>query len=76
MDRAVIQEHLELANRHVADGEKHVARQKQILAELEREGHDPEQARELLAVFEETLAIYVADRERLERELASAGGPY
>jgi hypothetical protein len=74
MDRATIEEHLEQARRHVAEGEEHVARQQQIVDELERDGHDTTQAREVLKVFEETLATHVADQERLEQELASAGG--
>ena len=52
------------AELHVTLGERHVARQREIIAELERNGHDVTQAKELLAVFLETQALYVGDRDR------------
>ncbi len=70
-DRVQLREHLALAERHVAEGERVVARQREIVAELERDGHDAAaaQARQLLAQFEELLALHVADRDRLRKEL-------
>ncbi len=70
-ERARLREDLALAERHVADGERVVARQRAIVAELERDGHDATaaQARQLLAQFEELLALHVGDRDRLRREL-------
>lgn len=56
------------AERHVADGEKTVARQREIVARLERDGHDASTARELLSAFEESLVMHKADRERLRQE--------
>ncbi|MEY9199401.1 bifunctional non-homologous end joining protein LigD [Sinorhizobium fredii] len=69
---ALIEKHLAKAERHVAEGEEHVARQTNILAELERNGHDTKQARELLETFRELLASHIEDRNRLiQRESGS-----
>jgi hypothetical protein len=40
MDKAMIAEHLTLAERHVAEGERHIERQRETIRELERDGHD------------------------------------
>lgn len=47
-------------------------RQREIVAELERDGHDVSEARKLLVQFEELQAMHVADRDRLIDELAAA----
>lgn len=64
MDRAMIAEHLSQAERHVLDGERHVARQRELVAELERDGHDTQQARDFLLQFEDLQRLHVADRGR------------
>jgi hypothetical protein len=69
MARSMLEEHLALAERHVTQGEQHVAKQRAIVAELERDGHDASSARELLDVFEQTQATHMADRDRLRKEL-------
>ena len=58
---------IEQAERHVREGEEHVAKQAALLAKLEQEGHlhEAEQARKTLAVLEESLRLH---REHLERE--------
>jgi hypothetical protein len=71
MDRAMIEEHLRQAEEHIALGEQHIARQREILAELQRDGHDTAQAEELLATFEETQRMHIADRDRIQDELQS-----
>ena len=50
----------EMAERHIREGEEHVAKQKALIVELERDGHDNmlPAARELLALFEQTLATH------------------
>jgi hypothetical protein len=45
---------LEMVERHVRQGERHVARQREILAELGRGGHSTAFARDLLVLFEWT----------------------
>jgi hypothetical protein len=64
---------LQLATRHVLEGERHVAKQRQILENLERDGYaEPaRQAREMLAEFEQTLADH---REHLKLEQEKLSG--
>jgi hypothetical protein len=69
MDRAVWQEHLVEAERHVVEAEKRVARQREIVEELERDGRRATAARGLLAAYERLLAMHLADRKRLRSEL-------
>jgi hypothetical protein len=45
----------QMVERHVRQGEQHVVRQREILAELGRGGHPTAFARELLVLFEWTL---------------------
>jgi hypothetical protein len=59
---------LELAERHVAEGEGHIAHQREIVARLERTSPTSvtlERARELLANVEYAQSLHVADRDRL-----------
>ena len=62
---------LEMAERHVLEGERHIAQQRRLLAWLEQanrgESESAKLAREILATFENSQAIYVADRDRLKR---------
>jgi hypothetical protein len=65
------------AERHVNLGESHIARQREGVVELERDGHDTTEARRLLANFEELQGMHLADRDRIRYELAQklAGDP-
>ena len=73
MDRAMLEDHLALAERHVAQGEDHIRRQREIVDQLTRNGHIEyvQNARELLAQFEELQALHVGDRDRLKGELSA-----
>ena len=70
MDRTSLRQHLALTEKHVSMGEEHLARQKELIAELEGNGHDSTQARHLLRLFERSQELHVADRNRLRDELA------
>lgn len=70
MDRSLWQRRFEEAERAVAEGQRHITRQKEIIAELERDGHDVKSACNLLAQFEWVQALHIAHRDRLQRELA------
>lgn len=70
MDRQMLLEHLAKANEHVELGERHVRRQRELIAELERDGHDSTRARQLLEQFEKLQEMHITDRDRIERELA------
>ncbi|MBV8534283.1 MAG: hypothetical protein JO128_01750 [Alphaproteobacteria bacterium] len=71
MDRRMLLEHLAMANRHVEKGERHVRRQRELVAELERDGHNTVEAKKLLEQFEKLQEMHKADRDRIERELAA-----
>jgi hypothetical protein len=70
MDRAQLAQLLQQAEDRVRQGEDHIRRQQRIIAELERDAHDPSMARQLLATFEDLQALHVAGRDRLIRALA------
>lgn len=65
----MILEHLAQARRHVADAERHIAHQREIIAEKERDDHDTSASKRLLDQFEQICALYIAERDRLEKEL-------
>ena len=73
MDRAAWQEHLAQAEWHVVEAEKRVARQRELVAGLERDGRRATAARGLLAAYERLLAMHLADCQRLRRELGLSG---
>lgn len=62
-----------LVEEHVALAECHVARQKEIVAEFRRAGHSTALAETLLAAFEQTLAMHLDHRDRMRAERAAAG---
>lgn len=64
-------EQLALAEQHVTEGRRHIEIQRKIIAGLERDRQDTVQARKLLGALQETQALHLADRDRLQRELAA-----
>jgi hypothetical protein len=72
MDRALLLDHLATAERHVAEGEHHLARQRRLIAEMERDGHDTRSALELLSTLEQTQAMHVSHRDHIRAELGGA----
>ena len=71
MDRQMLLAHLAQANEHVEMGERHVGRQRELVAELDRDGHSTTEAKKLLKQFEQMLAMHKSDRDRIERDLAA-----
>ena len=71
MDRRLLEEHLAMVERHVAEGEVHLLRQRQLVSDLRRDGHDTTQAEGLLAAFEASQAAHCEHRDRLRLELSS-----
>jgi len=67
MDQGVLQQHLAQAERHIAQGVVHLARQRVLIAELHRAGHDTDEARAILDSLMETQVLHQQDRERLLR---------
>jgi hypothetical protein len=70
-ERAMIEKHLAQAEEHIRTGQGHITRQKEILAELERDGHEgsAQQARE--RNFRTDAEVPFGDRDRLRAELAA-----
>ncbi|HEX5162430.1 MAG TPA: hypothetical protein VFV88_11970 [Steroidobacteraceae bacterium] len=62
---------LELAERHVAEGAQHLARQHALIAELARDGHDTTTALELLRTFEQAQANHIENRDRIRAEMST-----
>jgi hypothetical protein len=69
MDREVLEQHLLHAEARVASEDRRVAKQRRLVARLERDGQDTSEARTLLAELEESRKLHIADRDRLLREL-------
>lgn len=72
-NRNTIERHLAEAEGHVRLGQRLIDRQKDMVRELERDGHSDAAitARDLLATFEITQKAHVSDRDRLRAELAA-----
>jgi hypothetical protein len=69
-DRTTLLEHFSMSCRHVAIGERHIARQREIGAGLERDGRNSLEAKQQLAYLEELQKMHIAHRDRLEKVLA------
>ena len=65
MDQRALQRRLAQADRHVARGIVHLARQQELIAELDRAGHDTEEARAILDTLMETQVLHLQDRDFL-----------
>ena len=70
MDRAIQLEHLAEAERHIAEGKARIVKQRAIIADLERDGHDTTQAYALLRTFLKTQAGHEEHRKSILDELA------
>ena len=59
----------EMMDRHVAQGERHVARQLELIEWLKSKGHPTGLAEKLLADFQSTLEQHRAHRDLMRREM-------
>jgi len=66
VNRAILEDQLVAAERHLAEVERHLAYLRKLVAQREREGHDAAQATRLLA---QVLAMRIADRDRVRTAL-------
>jgi hypothetical protein len=71
MDRPALEAELKRAEAQVDSSQKRIARQQEIIAELDREGHDTAPAKDMLVSFEKTQAMHIASRDRIARKLAA-----
>jgi hypothetical protein len=67
--RSMLTSHLGQAERHVAQGKVIIGKQRSLVAELERDGHDTAEARGLLATFLDIQRLHEEDFARITREL-------
>ena len=67
----MLHQHLMLAEANVAIGEQFIAQQKETLRKLEWDGRDVIKAWRRLRTLEQLQVLYVADRDRLVKELAA-----
>lgn len=74
MDRAALLATLDAANRHVAEREQRIERQRRLVASLEQHGRGVSRtskvARELLASMERSQRAHVGHRNQITAELA------
>ena len=56
-----------MAKRHVAEQEALIAKHRELIRRLQDAGQPDDLARDILAIMEQTLAIFRQDLERLSR---------
>ena len=69
MNRDFVEMALAQAERHVAEGEVILARERATIAASERNGRNVVRFKEILSVFEDSQRVHVADRDRLRKDL-------
>ena len=62
---------LQMVDDHIAQGERHVTRQLEIIAWLKSRGHPAEMAEQLLAEFQSTLLQHRSHRDIMMRDTGS-----
>ena len=75
MNRKMELEHLALADKAVAEGERHIAREEQMISDLDRAGYDTKEARSLLATYRRTQDAHVAHRKLILETLQQKDRP-
>jgi hypothetical protein len=70
MARANLKHLLEDAEMRVQRGQRHLDRQREAVAVLERADRDATMAKRLLKILEKALAVHIADRDRLTKRRA------
>ena len=70
MDRDTLKRHLTKVEEQVAIAAQNVARQRELVSQLERNGYDVSQAKKMLEQFLEQQALHITDRDRLIKELS------
>ena len=62
-------QHLKEAEEHVQGGDELLRRQRALIDELDRDGHDTSTAREVLRTLERSQSMHIADRDRILDEV-------
>jgi hypothetical protein len=63
---------LERTENHIAEGDRLIARQKELIAELSSHGKDVTSYLVMLGRFQETQRLHIQHRDRLQQELGAA----
>lgn len=71
MDRAAILDRSEKLERHIALVEEDLTKQRELVADMLRDGEDATSVIALLRQFEELLARLMTDRDTLRKRLAA-----
>lgn len=71
MDGEQMRDHMEETERRAIEAERLANQQRALVAALDRNGHDAAEARRLLRILEERVALEEADRDRMRRDLAA-----
>jgi len=69
MNEDLLRQHLEMADRQIAEGNKRIAKQKAIIAELKRDGHDIRKAEGLLQTLLDSQALHETHRRTILEQL-------
>lgn len=69
MNRSDLLQQLKQVERHLGEGEAHLARQEALIAKLDKHQHDTRGALAVLTTLRETQALHLQDRDRILREL-------
>jgi DNA-binding protein YbaB len=71
-DISELQQELAQADRHIAEGNGRIARQAEVVRELNRHGHDTTQAQSLLQAMKDAVTAMDTHRQQIVRELTRA----
>jgi hypothetical protein len=71
--RITLKQHLEDAELRLQRARRRLDRQREAVAALERAERDTAKAKRYLRILEKALAIHVAERDRLTKQLADRG---
>ena len=71
--KLTLKQHLEDAELRLQRARRRLDRQREAVAALERADRDTAKAKRYLRILEKALAIHVADRDRLTKQLADRG---
>jgi hypothetical protein len=72
METARLHANLRMSERHVRDGERHIARQKKLIEQMFSFGVDVCRYQDSLATFEETQSIHTEHVTKLKRQIIKA----
>ncbi len=69
MYQAMLLDRAEKIRKLVVRDEQTIARQRRVVADLEKAGHKAFYAKQLLAMLDDLRGIHIGDQKRLEKEL-------